>query len=137
MLFLKYLLMVGAIGLFAVAATLIGSMVYSEVRKRLRPEPGPDEPGRAPDGSKIRMAAALGFAGFLCMLIALSIVVIPSGMAGVTVSQISGALPGTLYPGVHLILPLIEHVELYDVREKLFSTTAALEKSASPKLLAV
>ena len=39
-----------------------------------------------------------------------SIVVVPSGMGGVRVSQIGGTLPGTLYPGVHFITPLVDSV---------------------------
>src|SRR6185369_3183509 len=37
--------------------------------------------------------------------------------------------PGTLYPGVHIITPLIDSIALYDTREQVF-TTAAVE---SPK----
>ncbi|MGA8143825.1 MAG: SPFH domain-containing protein, partial [Candidatus Acidiferrales bacterium] len=58
-----------------------------------------------------------------------SLVVVPDGEAGVRVSQISGVRSGTLYPGAHLILPLIERVAIYDVRDKVFSTAAI----ASPK----
>src|ERR1019366_8286939 len=52
-------------------------------------------------------------------------------MAGVRVSQISGTLPGTLYPGLHLVLPLVQRIELYDVRDQIFLTTVG-EKSAQP-----
>jgi regulator of protease activity HflC (stomatin/prohibitin superfamily) len=47
-------------------------------------------------------------------------------MAGVRVSQTSGTLPGTLYPGVHLVLPLVEDVALFDTRDQVF-TTGVLE----------
>ena len=33
-------------------------------------------------------------------------------MAGVRVSQISGTLAGTLYPGFHLIVPLVQSLQL-------------------------
>ena len=43
-------------------------------------------------------------------------------MAGVRVSQLSGTLPGTLYPGTHFVMPLVHHVELYNIRDQIFST---------------
>ena len=55
---------------------------------------------------------------------------IPDGAAGVRVSQISGARPGTLYPGVHLITPLIDSIAIYDTREQVYTTLA----SENPKL---
>jgi regulator of protease activity HflC (stomatin/prohibitin superfamily) len=48
--------------------------------------------------------------------------VIPSGKAGVRVSQISGTLNGTLYPGVHFVLPFVHQVELYTIRDQILST---------------
>ncbi len=47
---------------------------------------------------------------------------IPSGTAGVRVSQTQGTLAGTLYPGVHFVTPLLEKVELFDTRDQLFTT---------------
>jgi regulator of protease activity HflC (stomatin/prohibitin superfamily) len=41
----------------------------------------------------------------------------------VRVSQISGTLPGTLYPGLHLVFPLVQGVVLFDVRDQIFQTT--------------
>ena len=48
---------------------------------------------------------------------------IPAGMAGVRVSQISGTLPETLYPGLHLVIPLVQSVETYDLRDQIYETT--------------
>ncbi|MCU1285254.1 MAG: domain, Band 7 family protein, partial [Acidobacteriales bacterium] len=62
-------------------------------------------------------------------LIALSIEVVPSGMGGVRVSQISGTRPGTLYPGVHFVTPLFDYVALYDIRDQVLTTSA---KDAEP-----
>jgi regulator of protease activity HflC (stomatin/prohibitin superfamily) len=67
----------------------------------------------------------------LPLLLALSIAVVPDGFAGVRVSQIWGARPGTLYPGVHLITPLVDSVELYDTREQVY-TTAATRVATAP-----
>jgi regulator of protease activity HflC (stomatin/prohibitin superfamily) len=58
------------------------------------------------------------------LLFALSIVVVPDGAAGVRISQIWGARPGTLYPGVHIVAPLIDSVVLYDTREQVYTTLA-------------
>jgi len=55
----------------------------------------------------------------------LSIAVVPSGAAGVRVNQFAGTRPGTLYPGVHLVLPLIESLETYNIRDSMFTTSMA------------
>jgi regulator of protease activity HflC (stomatin/prohibitin superfamily) len=75
----------------------------------------------------IRWAAAakLVVAAALCALAASSILVVPDGNAAVRISQISGVRPGTLYAGTHLITPLIQRAQLYDVRDKVFSTSVA------------
>jgi len=39
---------------------------------------------------------------------------------GVRVSASSGTLAGTLYPGVHFVAPLVEHVELFDLRDAVY-----------------
>ena len=56
------------------------------------------------------------------LFISAGIVIVPSGMAGVRVSQTKGTLAGTLYPGVHFVLPLVERVELFNTRDQLFTT---------------
>src|SRR6266436_1611261 len=63
---------------------------------------------------------------------AIAIVVVPSGMGGVRISQTSGTLPGTLYPGAHFLTPLAESVALFDTRDQLF-TTGAVESSKVPE----
>jgi len=45
--------------------------------------------------------------------------------ASVRVSEIWGARPGTLYPGVHLVTPLVDSIAIYDTREQVYSTLAA------------
>ena len=42
---------------------------------------------------------------------------VPSGTAGVRVSQVSGTVGGTIYPGIHFVSPLVQHVEFYNVRQ--------------------
>jgi regulator of protease activity HflC (stomatin/prohibitin superfamily) len=84
-----------------------------------------------------RRALALAAGGCMLILPALSFVIVPSGMAAVRVSQLSGTLGGTLYPGMHLIMPLIQRVEVFNVRDQMF-TTSPMEtpKQAEPVLKA-
>jgi regulator of protease activity HflC (stomatin/prohibitin superfamily) len=71
-----------------------------------------------------QVAAKLLAIAALSALAAKSILFVPDGEAAVRISQISGVRPGTLYAGTHLITPLIEDAQLYDIREKVFSTAA-------------
>jgi regulator of protease activity HflC (stomatin/prohibitin superfamily) len=82
----------------------------------------PDAPAE-PFAPRWRPVRTLAWMGTLPLLIALSISVVPSGDGGVRVSQIAGVRPGTLYPGVHLIVPLVEHVELFNIRDHVFTTS--------------
>jgi regulator of protease activity HflC (stomatin/prohibitin superfamily) len=114
MLTLKYLLEVVGFGLLAASAALL----ILDYR-------------RDDAGIRWRLAARLTAAAIIPLLVGISIVVVPAGMAGVRVSQISGTMPGTLYPGLHLVLPLVQSVALYDMRDQLFQTTLG-EKAAEP-----
>src|SRR3984957_851207 len=69
--------------------------------------------------------AKLVAAAALCSLAAKRILVGPDGKAPVRISKICGARPGTLYAGTHFITPLIERAQLYDVRDRVFSTSSA------------
>jgi regulator of protease activity HflC (stomatin/prohibitin superfamily) len=68
-----------------------------------------------------RGPVALALVACLPLLVATSIVVVPSGMGGVRVSQTRGTIPGTLYPGVHFVTPLVESVETFSLRDHLFT----------------
>ena len=68
-----------------------------------------------------RRPAALAAAGCVPLLVAASIVVVPSGMGGVRISQMRGTLPGTLYPGMHIVTPLVDSVQLFDLRDHVFT----------------
>jgi regulator of protease activity HflC (stomatin/prohibitin superfamily) len=72
---------------------------------------------------------AIALAACLPLLVAASIVVIPAGMGAIRISQVSGTLPGTLYPGMHFIAPLVESVEIFDLRDQLF--TAGIVEGAN------
>jgi regulator of protease activity HflC (stomatin/prohibitin superfamily) len=79
-----------------------------------------------------RIPAALVLVACLPLFIAVSIVVVPSGMGGVRVSQLRGTLPGTLYPGTHFVTPLIESVQTFDLRDHLFTAGVVEEGAKSP-----
>jgi len=68
-----------------------------------------------------RRPLALAMAACVPLLMAASIVVVPSGMGGVRISQIRGTLPGTLYPGVHLVAPLVDTVQIFDLRDHIYT----------------
>ena len=146
MLALKYLLMVLGVGLFGSASALVAYDIFlaAQLRRLLRrnttDESGAEvgAPARRPFRPvRWRLALQLAAAGTLAMLITESIVVIPDGAAGVRISQISGARPGTLYAGVHVITPLVDSVAIYDTREQVYSTLASENPKQKGDLLTV
>ena len=74
-----------------------------------------------------RRSAILAVIAVLPLLLAAGIVVVPSGMGGVRISQMRGTLPGTLYPGIHFIIPLVDSVQTFDLHDHLF-TVGVLEE---------
>jgi regulator of protease activity HflC (stomatin/prohibitin superfamily) len=80
-----------------------------------------------------RRSLKLALPGCALVLLSFGIVVVPSGMGGVRISQTSGTLPGTLYPGAHFITPLAETVVLFDTRDQLFTTGEVETEKASQK----
>src|SRR6267142_5599024 len=113
MLFFKYALLTASIGFFAAAAAVL----TMDVRRAIR--------SSQPLDARWRLAGRLALVAWIPLLLALSIVVVPSGVAGVRVSQLSGTLGGTLYPGTHVVMPLVHHVEVYNIRDQVFSTNPA------------
>jgi regulator of protease activity HflC (stomatin/prohibitin superfamily) len=123
MLFLKYMLMAGGFGMILIAVAILGYDLYLNMQyKRALAIPGATVPPI--HVVRWRTGLALALLAWAPMLIASSIIVIPSGMAGVRISQTAGTLPGTLYPGVHVVTPLMENVTLFDTRDQLFTTGA-------------
>jgi regulator of protease activity HflC (stomatin/prohibitin superfamily) len=131
MLALKYLLMLVAV--LSIAATLIMSgyhfWLIFQFRRNLARGPegaaapfalGPSrlEPGPV----RWRLFLGMMAVGCVSLLIANSITVVPSGMGSVRISQTRGTLPGTLYSGVHFVAPLVEQLQTFDLRDKLFTT---------------
>src|SRR5579871_5212040 len=149
MLVLKYLLILAGVGLFGSAGALVAYDIYisSQLRRLLRRNAtaggeSATGAGASPGGEvaatdflhdinhplrPIRwgLAFQLFIFAVVPLLLALSIVVVPDGSAGARVSQIWGARPGTVYPGVHIVTPLIDSVVLYDTREKVYTTRAS------------
>jgi regulator of protease activity HflC (stomatin/prohibitin superfamily) len=123
MLFMKYLLLSLGIAMFVIAAGILSYDAYLLVwqRQRLNPDPESRVPGVTPR-FRWRTSVALVMLAWAPLLISAGIVIVPSGMAGVRVSQTRGTLAGTLYPGVHFVTPLVERVELFNTRDQLFTT---------------
>ena len=126
MLFLRHLLMFAGVGMIVFAVGILTYDWYLNLRRKLAYESNPEQV-QTPTPVRWRPALALALLGWGPILLALSIVVVPSGTAGIRVSQTQGTLAGTLYPGVHFILPLAENVLLFDTRDQLF-TTGSLEQ---------
>ena len=131
MLFLKYLLLCGGIGMIVAAIAILARDVYFEMKYRQSLAAGAT-PTHARPAIHWRNSLALALLAWGPILLALSIVVVPSGMGGVRVSQTSGTLPGTLYPGAHFVIPLAESLALFDTRDQLF-TTGSVEDGKSEK----
>jgi regulator of protease activity HflC (stomatin/prohibitin superfamily) len=124
MLLLKYLLLSLGVAMFVIAAGILIYGAYLLIawrRRRLHPDPEPGAPGSAP-AMRWRTSVAFVMLAWAPLLISAGIVIVPSGMAGVRVSQTKGTLAGTLCPGVHFVMPLVERVELFNTRDQLFTT---------------
>lgn len=120
MLAFKYLLMTGGVGMMVVAVGILAYdlYLYHQVVQRR----GLGTAAGAVLLVRWRTSLALAMLAWGPLLVAFSIVVVPSGMAGVRVSQMSGTIPGTLYAGAHLVVPLVEDVALFDTRDQIFTT---------------
>jgi len=120
MIALKMLLMV--VGMLVVAGAFAMPLYRLWMRLQyVRKKESGDETAIEPEPVAWRTPIALALVGCLPLLVASSIVVVPSGMGGVRVSQVGGTEPGTLYPGLHFITPLVESVEMFDLRDHLFT----------------
>ena len=136
MVLFKYLMLLGGAGMIAAAIALLSRDLYLLAQYK-RSLATPDTPARPAPTTHWRGALALALLAWGPILIARGIVVVPSGMAGVRVSQTSGTEPGTLYPGVHFVTPVAEGVVLFDTRDQLFTTGAVEDgKAASTKPVA-
>jgi len=146
MLALKYLLMILGVGLFGSAGALVAYDIFlsTQLRRLLRRSSAGESAtevgalaGRPFRPVRARLALQLAVAGALAILITQTVEVVPDGSAGVRVSQSWGARPGTLYPGVHLITPLVDSIALYNTREQVYSTLASENPKQKGEVLTV
>jgi len=149
MLLLKYLLVILGLALFGSSGSLVVYDIYlsSQLRRLLgrrsrdevagETEPPAPEPPLPSRPVRWGLAQRLALAATLPLLLASSIAVVPDGFCGVRVSQLWGARPGTLYPGVHSITPLVDSVELYDTREQVYTTAATANPKSPSEVLTV
>src|SRR5579864_6680602 len=144
MLALKYLLIAGGLGMILVAVSILGYDLYRELLFRRAAPTAGEGTMPPPPQWRWRSSLALALLAWGPILLAFSIVVVPSGMAAVRVSQMSGTVPGTLYPGAHFVVPMVEDVALFDTRDQVFTTgvtedgkSAAENVSAKSQLLNV
>ena len=152
MLFSRFLLFVGCFGLGALAAGMVLYDIFLayELDKILRRDARPDDsapssgaPAAAPVPKRTRRVIRIDSAAKLVALAALmglsasSIVVVPDGHGGVRISQISGVRPGTLYAGTHFVMPLIDRVQLYDTRDRVFATASLENRNEKLPVLTV
>ena len=122
MLFVKYLLLSAGIGMFVIAAAILSFDTYLFIAYRRRLA-YPEGSVPTPEPSvRWRIPVALVMLAWAPLLISAAIVIVPAGMGGIRVSQTRGTLAGTLYPGVHFVVPLVERVELFNTRDQLFTT---------------
>ncbi|MGA2182157.1 MAG: SPFH domain-containing protein [Bryobacteraceae bacterium] len=131
MLFLKYLLSVIGIGLLLGAAGILIHDLYVILRSRGDSEPGPPHP------LHWKAALRLTVAGCVPLLAGMSIILVPSGEAGVLLSQFGGTRPQTLYPGVHLVAPLVDRVELFSIRDHVYTTSLPDDPKKQTEVLRV
>ncbi|HXS76202.1 MAG TPA: SPFH domain-containing protein [Terracidiphilus sp.] len=137
MIALKTMLMIIGVLLITAAAGIPLHGLWMQLRYAMKKkskgegnllESGVTEPEPEPIAWKGPVALAL--VACVPLLMAGSMVVVPSGMGGVRISQISGTEPGTLYPGLHFITPLIENVQMFDLRDHMF--TAGIVDAGKP-----
>ncbi len=123
MLVFKYSLMTSGIGLIVAAIAVVAYDVFLRMQYRRAVATGVAM--AEPEPLRWKMTVVFFALAWAPMLIAAGIAVVPSGAAGVRVSETRGTLSGTLYPGVHFVTPVLEHVETFDIRDKLFTTGGA------------
>jgi regulator of protease activity HflC (stomatin/prohibitin superfamily) len=144
---LKWLLVIVGIGLLGSASALVVYDVYmsSQLRRLLRRQSDAEGgvgaaallPVRPFGPVRWQRALQLAVLAIVPLLISKSMVVVPDGSAGVRVSQIWGVRPGTLYPGVHVVTPLVDSAALYDTREQTYLTSASNYPKAEHEVLFV
>ena len=137
---IKWLLMAVGIAMFGTAAGVVAYDVY--LAMQFQKLMGSGEPGAAEKAGTRRpmrwtLAAKIFGWAWAPLLLALSVAVVPEGSGGVRISQMSGVQQGTLYPGVHLVVPFVQRLAVYDLRDHLFTTNAAAGAAIKNEVLTV
>jgi len=132
MLVLKHLLLSCGITMIAAAAGILIYDMRREWQHKLAAAAGTPESSPPTPQVRWRTSLALALLAWGPILLALGIVVVPSGMAGVLLSQIQGTPVGTLDPGAHLVIPFAESIALFDTRDQLYTTGATEDGSSGP-----
>jgi regulator of protease activity HflC (stomatin/prohibitin superfamily) len=129
MVVLRYLLLLFGIGLLVGAAGILIWDLYQILKSRKSPateQPHSLEEDVRPEPMlRWHVARRLAALAVAPLLAGMSIAIVPTGAAGVRVNQFAGTRPGTLYPGVHWIVPLIETLETYSIRDNILTTSMA------------
>ena len=134
MLLIKYVLMAVGIAMFGSAAAVLGYDLYlMAMARRALAQLQPGQTAPEEREAHWRVSIGLALLAWAPILLAMSLVVVPAGMGGVRVSQMSGTLAGTLYPGAHVIRPFVDRVVLFDTRDQLFTTGMAEEHAGAAK----
>jgi regulator of protease activity HflC (stomatin/prohibitin superfamily) len=133
MIFLRYLLLWGGAGMIAAAVGLLARDIYFITRHRQLLATLGDKPVPETPVVHWRATLALALLAWAPIILAMGIVVVPSGMAAVRISQTSGTVPGTLYSGAHFVTPLAESIVLFDTRDQLFTTGAVEDAKKTSK----
>jgi regulator of protease activity HflC (stomatin/prohibitin superfamily) len=110
MLNVTYALLIAVAGLLGVAAAIL--VIDGWTAARL---------GQTP-AFRWRLAGRFAAMALVLLLPALSIVVVPGGAAAVRTSQWSGAVKGPLFAGTHVIIPFAQSVDIYSVRDQVYTT---------------
>src|SRR5437879_13887975 len=98
MFFVKYLLMLGGAGMILVATGILGYDLYLEMHYRRALAAAGSAPLPTAPQVRWRTSLALALLAWAPLLLALSVVVIPIGMAGVRARQAQCAHSGPLHP---------------------------------------
>jgi len=137
---LRWLLMAAGVAMFGTAAGVVAYDVYLAMQFHKLMSSG--EPGAAEKAGPSRpirwtLAAKLFGWAWAPLLLAMSVTTVPEGSGGVRISQISGVQARTLYPGLHLVVPFVERVAVYDLRDHLYTTNAASDAANKNEVLTV
>ena len=144
---LRWLLMAAGFAMFGTAAGVVAYDVYLAMQFQRLMNSG--EPGAAEQAGpserqtetrrpiRWHLASKIFGLAWAPLLLALSLAIVPEGSGGVRISQISGVQQGTLYPGVHLVMPFVQRIAVYDLRDHLYTTTAVADAAAKNEVLTV